>query len=280
MGHSIKLHGGASFDWMFATSDPSKLPDGNLITAEPVWGGATSLLATFSDGTAASNYGSAFDSIVGYRIYKKADDSRMIFVADVGSGTKELRDYCVKSGDRVSFLIYPIMVDKDGNTSYTAPATTDAVLAEFYAYTLIELLPGDGKAFTVGSYVWHFYINAELSDFSHNMQTSIQETHTKYPHIRRTAQNYISGSLSAYAGSIIEDGRYVEDQSVFDKWSSFLDSTNPKLLTDPFGHKYIVEITGSYHKTEDYSPAPTTISFDFTEIANADDYSVYEEIAG
>lgn len=278
MGHSIKLHGGASFDWMFATSDPSKLPDGDSVVNEPEWGGMTVMLATFDSNIAASNYGSSESAIIGYRIYKKSDEENMTFVAEIATGAKAVHDYGVCSKDSVVYLIYPITLDENGNAVYMAPVVTNSALADFSAYTLIDLVRHDDRTFTVGDYVWNFYINAEPIDFSHNMQTTTQETYSRYPHIRRGDQNYVSGSLSAYAGHIVEHGKYVEDQRLFGKWASFLDSKNPKLLTDPFGHKYIVEITSSSHKTEDYSPAPTTISFDFAEIANADDYSVYAEI--
>lgn len=277
MGHSVKLHGGATFDWMFATSDPSKIPDGINVIDEPVWGGTTFMLANFSDNISASNYGSSAASIIGYRIYKKTNTADMSLVADVSPNIKALCDYGAKSGDRATYLIYPMTVDDDGNIVYMAPVISDSIDVEFNTYTLAELVRNDGTSFIVGDYVWHFYVNAEPIDFSHNMQTTVQTTHSRYPHIRRSKQNYISGSVSAYAGAVIECGKYVEDQHVFDKWAAFLDSTNPKLLTDPFGHKYIVEITSTSHKVEDYTPSPTTITFDFVEIANADDYSVYAE---
>lgn len=278
MGHSVKLHGGVTFDWMFATSDPSKLPDGNIITAEPGWSGTTSMLATFKTDIAASDYSGAETSVMGYRIYKKTGDTGMVFVAEITSGTKFLHDYGIRSGDDTVYLIYPITTDESGKTVYSAPVVTSPIKVDCETYTLVDLVQNDDKSFIVGNYVWSFYVNAETIDFSHNMQTITQETHSRYPHVRRGSQNYVSGSLSAYAGYVVEGGKYVEDQHVFDKWTSFLNSTEPKLLTDPFGHKYIVEVTNSSHKTEDYFPAPTVISFDFAEIANADDYSVYAEI--
>ena len=249
MGHSVKLHGGVTFDWMFATSDPSKLPDGNIITAEPGWSGTTSMLATFKTDIAASDYSGTETSVTGYRIYKKTGDTGMVFVAEITSGTNILHDYGIRSGDDTVYLIYPITTDESGKTVYSAPVVTSPIKVDCETYTLVDLV-----------------------------QTITQETHSRYPHVRRGSQNYVSGSLSAYAGYVVDGGKYVEDQHVFDKWTSFLNSTEPKLLTDPFGHKYIVEVTNSSHKTEDYFPAPTVISFDFAEIANADDYSVYAEI--
>ena len=278
MNHSVKIHGGATFDWMFASSNSSELPDGETITAEPEWSGDTFMLANFDDNISASEYGSSVDSIVKHRIYKRSSyDSKMKLVAEVASGEEAVRDYAIRSGESIEYIIYPIS-ETNGVQSFMAPVVINAGKIEFGTFALIDLKRYDDVSFMPGDYVWNFYANVSASEYKHNISATVQNVNSKYPNVRRGLQNYVSGSITAYAGRVTDRGEYTEDQSVFDKWSDFLDSNNPKLLTDPFGHKYIVEVTSSSHKVEDYNTPPTSITFEFTEIDNADAYSVFDEV--
>lgn len=280
MKHSVKIHGGATYDWLFATADTSKLPNGSSITAEPEWEGNTSMLAKFNGNTSASNYGSSVDLITRYMVYKrKVGDSSLSFVADIPSTEHVLYDYAERSGNRIEYIIYPVY-DSDGTDIFMSPVITHPVDVEFNTYSLVELKKYDDFSYSVGDFVWNFCANASLSEFTHNISATVQSVNSKYPYIRKNAQNYVSGSLTAYAGNVTECGKYTEEQSVFDKWASFLNSKNPKLLTDPFGHKYIVEVTASSHEVADYDTPPTSIKFDFVEIADADSFSVFGEERG
>ena len=62
------------------------------------------------------------------------------------------------------------------------------------------------------------------------------------------------------------------------RWNLFANTPTPKVLTDPKGESMIVDITPlDYNVDFTLLQTPTTIRFEFTEIASVDDITVYSK---
>ncbi len=274
MKDKITIHGGCSWDYVYATKDASTLPD-QAEYQSPAWDVNTIMYAEFTDDISGSNYKSAAGLISGYSVYREGDEDKILkFVAAIPAKENIVEDYGVKSTEAVSYRIYPILQSESG-VIYSSPVVSERVHVSYDTWTLMTIKHVKDNMYTVGDYVWNFYLDAEPDEYSHNIAANEQNTDGKYPHIHRGNQNYISGGLTAYAGYVDDNGAYREPQFVFDKWDKFLSSRDPKLLTDPYGHKMIVEITSSSHSVDNYHAIPTKIKFSFSEIKDASDISVY-----
>ena len=70
-----------------------------------------------------------------------------------------------------------------------------------------------------------------------------------------------------------------KQMDMLNHWRAFCYSGNPKLLRDNQGHRFIVQVHDvSSHEEEGWNGRPITISFSWTQIKNADDITVLEEI--
>lgn len=66
---------------------------------------------------------------------------------------------------------------------------------------------------------------------------------------------------------------------LLDKWRSFCYSGNPKLLRDAKGQRFIVQLTDTSNTTQEtWNMRPEEISFNWVEIADANDITIVEEI--
>lgn len=98
----------------------------------------------------------------------------------------------------------------------------------------------------------------------------------------------------AYGGTGYNAGGYKEElwpdvyysdltsnkqMDMLNHWQNFCFSGNPKLLRDNQGHRYIVHVhDASSHVEETWQGRPITISFSWTQIKNANDAVIVEEI--
>lgn len=278
MKHSIKIHGSAVFDYIYATSDPSKLPnEQSYITyEEPKWEESTIALATFASSIDASSFESMEGSLVAYDIYRRdASGNRPTYIGRMSPSDKAIYDYGVRSGDQVKYTIFPI-VEIDGEVVRSSSFETESITPSFRSWTLTEMVYVDDGIYQKGEYEWNFYVGVEADEISHVLSSSAHTTNSRYPHIVQQATNYVTSGLAANAGYILCNGEYKEPQMVFRKWEEFLNSKKLKMITDPFGHKYIVTINDSSHLSNDDSKNSTTIRFSYTEVASADDISLCE----
>lgn len=121
------------------------------------------------------------------------------------------------------------------------------------------------------------FYNLEYGDISHNRNVqTIELLESEYPMVYSTPLAYASGSNSAVVvgKNTGHDGvnvDYLDDRKVVDSAIKFLGNKKPKLLKDGNGRKKVVIINNINEATMDNMQGGVhTISFDWTEIANAD----------
>lgn len=248
--------------------------------ANPTWEDATVMLASFDEESLnASNYPGLSADISGYAIFRQDDDTEELKqIAEVGKETQKIIDYNTRSGLSAKYSIYPV-VEKDGKSIFGAVLTTDAVSVERYGWTLVAINNDKNrKEHSVSkSDIWYFWLNCETDSIEQNLSLTFENSLGKYPHATAGKTNYKSGSLSALIGDLDECDNYYEERTV-QEWSNFVASGKPKLLIDPYGNQFIVEIDKSTTSRNDkLIEQPTTVSFHYTEIADGRDISVYIE---
>lgn len=277
MASNIKIHGGASYDYVYVTTDHNRLPSDDTYN-EPSWESASIMLATFDKDIDGSNYSSVTGSIVGYDVLRSdITTAKPVYVARLSTEEKRIYDYSARSKDTCSYTIYPIInSDETGAEQYSSPFSTESILPIYDTWTLINIVKEGDTVYHRGEFEWNFYVSSQPEQFTHNMGVELKETNSRYPSILKKNKNYTTGGLTVSSGFITDNGDYAENDFVFMRWEDFLNNKDPKMITDPYGHKYIVEITDSNHVSENYDANHTVISFSFVEIADASDISVYD----
>ena len=128
--------------------------------------------------------------------------------------------------------------------------------------------------------IWNFWLSPEISSISQVTQKSKKIGFNKYPKINYSKVNYATGSMSFLLGNLsCSESEYTDDNvEKKNRWIEFANSPTPKVLTDPKGECMIVDIT-PIESNVDFNiiQSPTTIRFEFTEIADANDITVYSE---
>lgn len=243
------------------------------------WTDNTIMLASFNGDLNASNYSGLVDSITGYAIFRQDNGvEKLKQVATVDSNTRKIVDYNIRSGLTMKYSIYPI-VEQDGRSVFGGVLTTDMVSIDRYGWTLVGISNDKNlKEHSVTkSDVWYFWLNCETDSIEQNLSLTLENSLGKYPHATAGKTNYKSSSLSALIGDLDEGENYYEPRTA-QEWGDFVASSKPKLLIDPYGNQFIVEIDKSTTSRNDkLVERPTTVSFHYTEIADGSEISVYLE---
>ena len=172
-------------------------------------------------------------------------------------------------------------------------------------WAIVDLVPEDSKVLLEDTYVevpaikkryralyentWLLKYGAEMGSLEQNITRGETQTLGKYDRMGYSPRNFTSGSVSCYLGSEIAPlnrqgyverprASYVaptssnEASKLVALWKAFAQSSNPKLLTDRKGQKWIVQITStSVTPQETYVGLPCKISFNWKQIEDCDD---------
>ncbi len=263
---------------MWAKSSLGAIADASTLV-KPIWDGETIALANFNSGEGASNYDGASFDFSKYRIYRKDKNKNTLkYIATVDADIKKIKDYTNHSNNECTYLIYPI----GSNNQMGTTIETKEFNIKFDFWTIAGTVQLDEKnTYTVDKEnIWNFWLSPEISSISQVTQKSKKTGFNRYPKIKHSDVNYASGTLSFLLGELdCPQSEYINDTvEKKNRWIEFANTPTPKVLTDPKGECMIVDIT-PIESNIDYNliQTPTTIRFEFTEIADINDITIYSE---
>lgn len=159
----------------------------------------------------------------------------------------------------------------------------------------IAKLPMVRKAYRANpDQLWLFRFSLETGSQTQNISRTDFQTLGQYPRMGFGKSDYASGDVTALLGSEIipysSKSRYIErlgkarveplstneKTEMLKQWRKLVSSRNPKLLKDIKGQSWIVQITGSNNKPQNfYAGQPDTISFQWKEVSGTDNIIIY-----
>ncbi len=278
---TLKIHGAGDINYVMATSLELTDTDINALQASgltaPVWAGDTIMLADFHEDTYA-NSATISNDIVGYKIQRyEVDYDRLYDVATIDNENMYFEDYNLKNHKSYQYRIVPIYV-KDGIEMLGAPIPTETVLANWCGWTVIGTKPTREKdKYTVDKdNIWRFGLNVEAEPIYPVFNKNYITGFGRFPKEVRGEENYLEGKMSCLIGDVECDNYTGDTIDVIEKWRSFCNNGELKLLKDLKGHIIpctIKDTTSSInYKVLDQI---TTISFSFVQLKEARDISVF-----
>ena len=218
------------------------------------------------------------------------------------------KDYNISNHRRYKYFIYlsqknPVKNDENQVVIYKTDFT---VSTNWQEWSITELHPVDNtmKSFTVSPEdVWLFNLNISTGEQSQNITRNEVQTLGAYPRISQGKANYIKGNVSCLLGKDVislgealkngfdvEHGGYIEMRKYINSitsnqrvdmlkaWRKLVMSSNPKLLKDREGQRFLVTISNSTNKPMDSVKfQPNTISFSWTQIGTLDGVTIVGE---
>lgn len=277
---TIRIHGNCDVNYMWGKSED--LTDENINSLKemklntPEWDKKTVILANFTKGLSASDISKNIDS---YIIHKqKIDDDVRYKVAEVDADTLNIRDYNINNESLYQYYVTPVYMENE-KRYIGEPIPTNQVKTEFDYWCIMSLDVTDiDNVYKVPKDdVWLFYVNVDSGAFKPVFDKSVMDNMGQFPKIYVGKKDYLTGNLSCYIGNVDNYLEYQNDNiSKIQKWREFCNNGKMKLLRDIKGHIIPCEITDTSYDVDDNLLAhPTTISFEFTQIADNKTISAY-----
>ena len=187
-------------------------------------------------------------------------------------------------------------------TDDTAHLCGEPVRTKFNEWSIVELIPmTDNLNLPIAKQVykanldqlWLLRFSLDTGSQTQNISRSEFQTLGAYPRMGFGNSNAMSGSISAMLGSEIvpySTMKYVERRpkarvaptstneksAMLAQWQKFVYSRNPKLLRDMKGDAWIVQITSSSNKPQNfYRGQPDTVSFQWKQVGDVSEAIIY-----
>lgn len=211
-------------------------------------------------------------TVIGWAVYRmKTTDSTMKHIIDTGVDETEIYDYSIPStDDKYRYIVYPI-----GATTYLSNAlVSEEISPTFWKWSVLETeFSADGYYEVINEYV--FDKNLSTSAISNGNSPSIASNFTKYPTVQLSSQNYKSGSLESYIGTIT-NGKYSDTIKQRDAIFELSTTTHTLFLKNRKGDVILIRPSESISMTTDdatYAQAQT-VSFSWVEIGDASEFNI------
>lgn len=283
----LKIYGNCDINYMWCKNGiVSDAVISNLIEqgiTSPTWDNQTVALANFSNDLSAS----CFDQtkvIVGYKIKRfnvKENVFQNVINIDINHyNTNIVTDYNVGSRTPYEYWIFPIFLE-NGERILGAPIKSQIVEGDWCNWSVIGLKPTkqDGEFEVDQNNIWHFGLNVENGDLAPQYDKVYEDGYGRFSKGFVGKRNYYKGSLKCLIGEIsCSDIKYIHDTiDVLDKWNSFCQSADLKLIRDRKGHVFLADIEDTtFSNMENIGENLTTISFNFRQMDDEKKVSVYE----
>lgn len=278
MYNRITIYGDLNVNYMCAKSTSEEISDASTLD-KPIWDAETIALANFNSSESASSYDGANFVFSTYRIYRKDKNKDSLkYIATVKADINKIKDYTNHSNNECTYLIYLI----NSSNQMGTVIETKELRTSFDYWTIAGTIQTDDKNIFIvdKENIWNFWLSPEISSISQVTQKSKKTGFSRYPKIKHSDVNYASGTLSFLLGELdCLQSEYINDTvEKKNRWIEFANTPTPKVLTDPKGECMIVDIT-PIESNVDFNliQTPTTIRFEFTEIADVNDITVYSE---
>lgn len=277
---TLKINGNCDCNFVWSKKSGLSATDINSIAANgiysPIWDGQTVTLATFSNSLNASNISG---NITGYLIHRqKLNEDVRYKVAEVKSSVTNIKDFNIGSRAEYQYFITPVY-NNNGNKILGEPILTDSIKTDFDSWSVISVSPtAEENVYIVDTdSIWNFYVDIESGSISIKDDKIITTGLGKFPKTYEGETNYLTGNFSCLIGNANHAMEYQEDDiDKLEKWRNFCNNGKLKLLRDLKGHIIPCEITDvSYDSDDKFKELQTTISFNFTQLEDSKNISIY-----
>ena len=277
---TLKINGNCDVNYVwskrsnFNSEDIENIANNGIYS--PLWDTQTVMLATFSNTLNASNISG---TIYGYLIHRqKLNENIRYKVAEVDSTITKIKDFNIGNRANYQYFITPIYMN-EGQKSLGEPILTDTIQTNFNSWSVIALSPTtEENVYIVDvNNIWDFYIDTDGGSFSIKDDKTVTTGLGQFPKIYIGKTNYLTGSLSCLIGNVNCEAKYYDDDiEKLERWREFCNNGKLKLLRDLKGHIIPCEITdASYENDDKREELQTTISFNYTQLDDYKNISVY-----
>jgi hypothetical protein len=277
----LKIHGNCDINYVMCSSleldeeNIDSLLDSGLTS--PEWDVDTLMLAKFNENTGASSYTISQD-IRGYRIQRyEVDYNKLHEVASLRGDQLYFEDYNIRNNKSYQYRIVPIYL-KDGVETLGSPVTSNTIHTDWCGWSVIGTKPTDeiNKYMVDYDNIWTFGLNVSPEPIRPVYNKNYLTGFGQYPKAVQGQENYLEGGLSCLIGDIKCENYIGDNIDTINKWRAFCNNGELKLLKDLKGNIIPCSIKDTTYDI-DYSTVEqiTTISFNYVQLMDRDDISVY-----
>ena len=223
------------------------------------WSLTTRMYAEFNDNLNAGNVTGVETDLVGFDIFRKANDETIFTKIDtLEPNEKFFTDYAVATNSTYEYIIYALTEQEVSN-----PITSPPITLDFYSWSLTNPKTQE---------VYIFDLNTTSSPITHNTDFHVYDTaYTEKPKVSYGDKNYLSGTISALAGQVLQNGLFYYPHDYLDKLSSFVNSKGPKYLKSRKGDIWIVHTSDfQFNYQDEVQEQIAMINFNFIEVGGQD----------
>lgn len=277
----LKIHGNGDVNYVMCSV--AELSDSDITTLQnnglsaPEWDNNTIMLAKFIEDTNASSY-TISEDIIGYRIQRyEADYDRLYEVVSVDKQQLYFEDYNLRNNKSYQYRIVPIYL-KDGVETLGVPIVTETVHTDRCGWSILGTkTTHEMNKYTIDyNNIWTFNCNVNAEPIRPIYNKVYSTGFGQYPKAVQGSENYLEGGLSCLIGDVKCEGYVGDNIDVIERWRAFCNNGELKLLRDLKGHVIPCSIKDTtYDINYSLLEQPTTISFNFVQLADRHDISVY-----
>jgi hypothetical protein len=284
--NKIKLYERQDINYVKALEGTATQTEIDAVTGakihSPSWDSKTIALATFNDisgnGLNANDIVTT-DSIIGYKIQRQNIKEDLLYtVATVGDETLKIQDYNIQNLNTYQYRVIPIF-EIEGVQTLGSPIITENITTNFQDWSVIGLNITDEKNTYIvdENNIWNFKLNTKGNPFSLKYDKTYTEGFGRFPKASYGNRNYIESGLQSLLGQISINGTYINDNiDLIERWENFCNDGQLKLIKDTKGHVLPIDIKStSYDNMKETYEQATTISFEFTQLADHKELQIY-----
>lgn len=208
----------------------------------------------------------------------EVDYEKLYDVTTVENGCSVVYDFNIRNNKSYQYRIYPIYAN-NGAEVFGAPISTNTLYTDFYGWSIVgtKATEVDNEYIVDNDNIWSFGYNISANPIKPVYNKNYVTGFGQFPQLVQGDENYLEGGLSCLMGDVACNGKYINDSiDSIEKWREFCNNGELKLLKDLKGHIIPCSIKDTT-PTIDYSiiEKPTTISFNFVQLMDRENISVY-----
>lgn len=212
------------------------------------------------------------ENAYGYTVMRrKTNETRLSKVVSVRNTVGQIRDYEATSGQSYIYYVFP----ENQVAFITGPMITNEVTVKYNSWCIVEAALTKEKMYTVVSVHQFRYGEGGIKEgaISNNNTPTILKNFTRYPTRQATSQNYKTGSVSGYLGTVSQgEGTYTDTVKDVDDVMMLSETENTLFLIDPKGHFLRIHTNGPITAQTDVNKAalPQTVTVPWVEIGSTE----------
>lgn len=277
----ITIYPNQTVDYLIQITDVADSNDLAIVNDKnfmPTWNSflnRTNIMAPYTNNLISSFITGLTENLLGWGVYRqKIGETALKKIGEIDKSAIYIDDYGVPNQASYRYFVFPLTENQIGINLASPNITTNWWN---WSLTSIEKI---GDNIYKPKETWIFDTNLESGSTNQNLDIVYHSNFTKYPKVAMGEMDYISGSLSCYLSNVDNDeGEYIESVDKLRAWRKFCADNTPKILKDRKGNIHLVSISDTTSSFLDESEKQvTTISFNYTEIDDINNISIYDEV--